>query len=345
MKHPIRPDTWGRHGLLDVIEGHYLALVMDTLHREGVLWALSEGVAVGHIASAGGLDDRLLRDLLEFVALRSTLIARSVKRGRVRFTVAGEYATSPRTAHLLDQYVGAYGPCLNNLSAILRAPTRGSSCINLRRHAAAFARCDGAVIGGEVIRLIEELQIGTVLDIGCGSGAMLAELATRHSHFTGIGIDTNAGGVVLARRRIARAGLASRIHILHADVFTLGRRLSTKVRAPVEAIVAVSVANAFFKARKNRAIHDFLRYLRRSFPRRILILADYYGRLGRKWGDATKWQRTVVHDVVQTVSGQGIPPPTRDEWLKIYDRAACTLIRTFDGESDGVQRFIHIVQL
>lgn len=55
----------------------------------------------------------------------------------------------------------------------------------------------------------------SVLDVGCGPGVYLVELAQLGAHVTGV--DASSAMVCHARQRIERSGLGGSIHVLHCD--------------------------------------------------------------------------------------------------------------------------------
>lgn len=69
-------------------------------------------------------------------------------------------------------------------------------------------------------RLIDELKIpagGTVLEIGCGTGRNLIQVARRYPHARLYGFDISAMMLETARASITRAGLADRITVAQGD--------------------------------------------------------------------------------------------------------------------------------
>jgi hypothetical protein len=137
--------------------------------------------------------------------------------------------------------------------------------------------------------------------------------------------------------------LEDRLEIIQCEVSNLEQILSEERRSAVQALSAISIANAHFG--RDGAIDDFLRSLRRLFPERLILFSDYYGRLGSYVGNTRAYQRTLVHDVAQLASGQGVPPSSLEEWQQIYDRTSCALVDAFDGHNGGIAWYIHIVQL
>lgn len=59
---------------------------------------------------------------------------------------------------------------------------------------------------------------GTVLDVGCGTGSHLLQLATSFPGAHCVGVDIDPTGAALARASVREAGLEGRITVLEADV-------------------------------------------------------------------------------------------------------------------------------
>lgn len=331
-----------RRELIEAIDGYYAALILDGLHRAGVLRTLRAGGTVASIARRLGLDRRTLSNLLAFLAMRSTVVAAAGRRrgGRpARYALAPSFDLS-RAEHLLDQYVGAYGPCLRALPQILTVPRRGERLVDRARHADAFA---GGRAPVELVSAIEAFGVRGLLDLGCGGGQVLGTLARSHEDFTGIGVDANVHMVRRARRSMTAEGLSRRVTIRHGDLRGIARLVSRGRRRSIDAVSAASVANGLFGG-DAKGIDRLLGSLRRLFPQRLLFLSDYYSRLHER-GDADDWTRTLVHDVAQVVSGQGTPPRRLKEWQTIYRRNRVTLLQSIARTDDGVSWFVHVVQL
>lgn len=330
-----------RLDVIDSIDGLYVALILDRLHREGILLALAEGRRLSWIVRTFGFDRGLLTSLLDYLSLRSNLV-RSTGRGRARRYTIASAGRNSSFAHLLDQYVGAYGPCLFDLPRVLRRPAVGGRLVDSKRHAAAFS---GGGPPPELVHLIETLGIRTLLDIGCGGGQLLAALAQRQPRLHGVGIDANPAMVRSARRRIGENGLAGRVKISRGDFRDLGRVVGKRRVKTIDGICAISVANAFFGPDRAHDIYYFFRQLRSLFANRLLILCDYYSplRAPRKRGEGL--QRALVHDVAQLVSAQGLPPKDLHAWRRIYAAASVRLLLAYRLTDDGVPWFIHLVQL
>ena len=193
-----------------------------------------------------------------------------------------------------------------------------------------------------------KLEVRVVLEVGCGSGSLLIKLAEKAADLRAIGIDQNPAMIDQAKRAASPA-VAARISWYHGDLLPVIADLDASVRDGVDVIVALSVANEYFA---KQDIAAFLGGLSAAFPRRLLILGDYYGCLGGSpkerighSSSASEVRRAILHDVAQVVSGQGVPPRSLEEWKTHYAQAGCTLIDEAEATSAGVRRFRHLVQL
>ncbi len=80
---------------------------------------------------------------------------------------------------------------------------------------------------------------GSVLDLGCGSGAWLLRALQRHPGLTAVGVDRADDGFPGSLAQAATAGVAERLYLHRADVQTYTSP------APVDAVLSVGAAHAF----------------------------------------------------------------------------------------------------
>lgn len=325
-----RPDQWR---VFDLAEAFQLSHAVATLHNLDIFTALKKPATADELSARYALDAGLLRGVLEYVAARTDLLRRSGER----FVATRSYTGEAR--FLLDLYVGAYGGNAAMLAELLRDPSAAPNAVDRPGHARAFESADGSTLG-ILPELIRRLEFNHVLDLGCGNGALLLELARRSSDFVGWGLDLNPAMCRAARARIRAARLGNRVRVLRGDCGNLSSSLPTKVSAFVRAVTACNVANEMFTDGHSRAI-AWLQDMRKALPGRPLLIADYYGRLGHRKGPHSL--ETLLHDYVQLISGQGVPPASAAEWRSIYSRAGCQLIHII--EDKATTRFIHILRL
>lgn len=318
--------------VLDLVEAFQLSHAVFTLHSLGLFTALKEPVTAEELSAKYSLDPVMLRGVLEYLAARTDLLRKSGGR----FVTTRRYAEGAR--FLLDLYIGAYGGNAAQLAKLLRDPSAAPDVVDRARHARAFAAVAGSALG-QLPEIVRQLEFNHILDLGCGTGALLLELAARDSHFVGWGVDLNVAMCKMARARISSARLGKRVRVFRGDCGNLSSALPRQVRAQVRAVTACNVANEMFTDGHSAAI-AWLRGLGESFPGRPLMIVDYYGRLGKKRRGS---RETLLHDYIQLISGQGVPPATAAEWRSIYAQAGCQLVHII--EDKVTTRFIHILRL
>lgn len=323
-------DQWNS---FDLVEAFQLSHAVATLHNLELFAALKKPATAAELSARYALDANLLRGMLEYVAARTDLL----RKFGERFVATRNYTDAVR--FLLDLYVGAYGGNAAQLPELLRDPSGAPNAVNRVCHARAFETVDGSTLG-VLPELIRQLEFNHLLDLGCGNGALLLELARQDSDFVGWGVDLNPAMCRMARARIHAARLGKRVHVLKGDCRNLSYVLPTKVSAMARAVTACNVANEMFTDGHSRAI-DWLRAMGKVLPGRPLLIADYYGRLGHKKGPGSR--ETLLHDYAQLISGQGVPPASAAEWGSIYSRAGCLLVHII--EDKATTRFIHILRL
>jgi len=299
----------------------------------GILESMAKPITPRKLATKYRIDEHILRATLEILSLRTNLIECS----------AGKYFVTPRydwgARFFFLQYVGSYGPNAYALARILRDPSIGGDLVDREQHKRAFERAapwDRNPLGA----LIDQLGLNSILDIGCGTASMLLYLASCSEDFKGWGIDNSSWMCTAARKRIAEAGLRSRVKILSGDSRDLSSVVPSRIVDRVQALTASGVANEFFSDGISHAV-KWLTNIKAVFPGRTLLIADYYGQLG--YSRENVWRGIALHDYVSAISGQGIPPPNLAGWKKVYRASHCTLIQTV--EEPGSPNFIHVLKL
>jgi SAM-dependent methyltransferase len=317
----------------DLAEGFHLGHALLALEQHGILSSLTHPTTAGSLARRHKVDRYLLQAALHLLAARTNLIAR---RGD-KFRLTRQYDAYAR--FVIHQYIGAYGPNAVALDRILRKPALAGGLVDRRQHAKAFE--ESPTLSCMLIAdLVAQLGFNDVLDLGCGSGALLADLAGRVPEFRGWGLDSNPAMCAAAKRRLSETAGASQVKIFRGDSGRPKLAISPMVRSQVRTLTAASLVNEFFGAGTGFA-ERWLSSLRAAFPGRALLIGDYYGQLG--FSRPPRSRALAMHDFAQVISGQGIPPPNLASWKKIYRSARCSLIHVV--EDCEASFFVHLLKL
>lgn len=322
-----------RWSALDLSEGFQLAQAVAALQDMAVLPSLREGATARELAFRLQLDHGLLDAILQYVAERTDILGRD---GDAYFPGPGYTAGS---RFMIDQYIRAYGNNAAKLPALLRDPAAARGLVDQPSHARAYEQLEGP--GVNILPdLVRQLDFNFLLDIGCGPGSLLLELAKSDPGFIGWGVDISPSMHEIAIRRIRALGLEKRLAIFLGDCANLADIVSPEVAKQVQTIVASSLLNEFFAVNSARAI-AWLKALKEDYPGRNLLITDYYGCLGQR---QPPWPRmTALHDFVQVISGQGVPPANLAKWQEIYAAAGCDLVHVV--EDNEASCFVHFIRL
>jgi SAM-dependent methyltransferase len=329
-----------RRGALDVVEGFYTGHAVWALHRLGALSRLGAGAEPSELAGQLGCDPTLLVALFEYVHQTTDLLDRHGDHYRV----AAPYREYNAAGFHLDKFIGAYGPAIAGVLDLLHGSGRGPALRDGDALARAFAR-RVAHRPSLTLRLLHTWDVTSLLDVGCGVGTLLIELAESDPTFRGWGVDASRQMVDVATERVRLTGLDGRVLITQGDVRTLDAAVTGPMAsAGVAAVYGRSLLNEFF-ADGGRGASEVLSTLRRLLPGRLLFVEDYYGRLTHGVGSDTDHQHTALQDLAQVVSGQGVPPPDLAGWARIYAAAGCELLKAYEGDNDGIRWFVHVLVL
>jgi SAM-dependent methyltransferase len=318
---------------LDLVEAFQLGHAVSTLHDLEILVSLERSSTAETLAKERRLDADLLRGVLDYVAERTDL----VRKTGARFVATRNYSKECR--FLLDLYAGAYRGNAVQLKKVIGKPSLAPGAVDRVRQARAF-EVAGILAQGWVTQIIQQLQLNHILDIGCGTAALLVQLAAQDPKFVGWGLEVNPAMCKVARANIRAARVGGRVKLLEGDSTQLRAVLPADMRSNIRTVTASQVANEMFGAGSSRIL-SWLRDMREMLPGRALLLSDYYGRLGSKM--KRRQRETLLHDYAQLISGQGVPPAAVAEWRTIYEDAGCRLMYVI--EDKRTTRFVHVVML
>ncbi|MDR3632348.1 MAG: class I SAM-dependent methyltransferase [Isosphaeraceae bacterium] len=330
----------GKRTLLDAIEGYYVSLALDHLLRHGVLDELTGGKTSLQLAEQLGYDGELFSALLDFIFQTTDILQRDEGE---RYSIAEPYHRYYSLGFQITKFIASYGPAMMRLEDSLLDPQLGRNYVDRRAEADAYEKV-GSPPNSIALQLIRERGFNTLIDLGCGTGSLLTTLAAANPKFLGWGVDATAEMCGVAERLIKAAGVSDRLKIVNGDAQTLGMALSDDVRNQIEVVHAKGLLNELFRNGGASAVR-FLSGLRELFPGRYLIVVEYYGQLSRVRDVDDRYRHTLLHDMIQVLTAQGVPPSDLAGWAEVYHRAGCSVEHAYEAESRGIKWCVHLVRL
>lgn len=219
--------------LLGHLNGAALMMMCSIGHRTGLFDVLSDGVprTSSALADAAGLSERYVR---EWLGAMTTGGITTFDAGTLAYALPAEHAAfltraaSPNNFAITAQWVSVLGGVEDHVVDAF-AHGKGVAYENYGRFNEVMAEeSSQTTIAGLhdhilplVPEIVERLAAGgaRVVDIGCGAGRAIIDLAARFPRSTFLGLDLQAAAVEAARRGAADAGVTN-AHFAAQDLTT-----------------------------------------------------------------------------------------------------------------------------
>jgi SAM-dependent methyltransferase len=314
----------------DLVEALHLALAARALDRRGVFAALTAKPAeTTDLAKQLGLDQQILTGALSYLATRTTLLDET-PHGFV-----SSFHRDVSACFILRLYADAFLPCSTSLPETLEGRTPAPIDETARESAFGVTTTESTSVPAGILH---QLGCNRLLDLGCGVGSLLLIMAAADEAFRGWGIEKNPGTCARARSRLKEASVSQRVVILEGDASCLAAAVPIELIDEIDAIFAGDLLNEFMADEGAEAIR-ILSDIARLFPGRMLVVSDYYGTLTKAAGSDPQ---ILLHDFVQLVSGQGIPPASCAGWNALYLASGWNLVHAINYAHSN--RFLHILK-
>jgi SAM-dependent methyltransferase len=314
---------------LDAAVARHLACsVVAHLLRLGLFDSLAKGAPTGELAAACEVEPAAFEAAIGF-AVRFSGLLKTEGEDRVRFS---DFLMGSDTARFrLLKYLGAYQPCVMSLGEA--APADGLLAMAYRQLSRR------SPVG--LVSYLMELKPRTVLEIGCGSAPVLRALASQDPRVSGLAVDPDASMVALARELVQTQRLSERVAIAEGSLSDVAEHCP-QGWPPFDVLVLRSVLNEAF-AQEGEPARVLTRLAATHHGARIVV-CEYLSQLGTPFGRERGAVQTLSHDLVQVLSGQGLPPAILEGWDEIYAAAGLRRYsRRVDQSLNGVTQFIDLI--
>jgi histidinol-phosphate aminotransferase len=202
--------------MTSLFNGYVAASVIHALDATGVLDALS---ARGEQSIEQLSSSLKITNQPSFLAVLNAAQWLGILRRSSDGTIALAAEDLPATCGFFTWLVGGYGDMMAQLPDLLA--DRRQLGVDVGRNESAVARGAGKV-GASLIkptfeRALAPLVFDRVVDLGCGDGSRLIDLAKSRPNVRGVGVELSAAAARLAAINVERAGLSHRLEIIHGD--------------------------------------------------------------------------------------------------------------------------------
>ncbi len=307
----------------DAILAHVLFALWDSGFYEYSLTRASFGV--GEAARDLNLAEPVLQWLFNHLVGRGVLAERD---SRLALTPSGAALSNVLVRGTFNLYLGGYGPLLAQLGPLLRKERADDDPAIARsgRHTAVGSEQLACVrVAPAVLKVLRERGRRHVLDLGCGSGGFLIQLARLDPDIRGVGIDISADAIEEARANARRSGVDARLSFSRAEVGAGPLPIDPAQRDRIDAVTAMYVLHEF--GRGGRAgIVRVLREIASALPARLLAFTEC---LPADAAALAKEPPTTFSQLdyllIHPLSRQGLPLPAA-EWTSMLEEAGVQLL-------------------
>jgi SAM-dependent methyltransferase len=314
-----------KNNIFDIVEGYYLAKLLVYLNRRGFFADPAKKRSI----RGDSPDSHVLRFLMD----RSDIL---IPDGANSVVMNPKYASYMELGFHIEKFLEAYGEFdLEGNEPLVK--------VDEGQFSQAFERASAFQDFGTVLKILSALKVRSILDLGCGAGNLIVQFCRESKSNTAIGIDQNAYLNGIASNKIAESDLQRRAKAIRGNVTEFYKLLSVSEIRSTQAIFGSSIFNEFFY--RPADLIKFFKALKKYFPGRYLIVSDYYGSFNTPKANNKRLQHNYVHDVMQILTGQGLPPKDHQGWNEYYKKANCDLAYVYEGTDAGINWFIHIVRL
>ena len=224
-------DSFARRKLLGILSGSWLAQACYAIVRLGVPDLLADGPrGSDDLAAAVGADRRALHRVLRALAAAGVLRqtgAREFALGAVGDLLRTD---APGSAHLValmqgEEVFRAFGEIVHTVRTGAPAFEKvyGRPFYAYLDDNPEAARTFNESMGGQgvpaALGAVDLAHVGTLVDVGGGTGALLAEVLRAHPQCGGVLLE-RPDAIARARAALATDGLADRVRFVEGDFFT-----------------------------------------------------------------------------------------------------------------------------
>jgi SAM-dependent methyltransferase len=247
----------GQDQIFELAKGYYVAKALLALWRLGLLERAGsgDGVDVEAVAAEGGFEAWQLEPLLDYLIVRGWLerddgVYRLTERGR---------ASRPYFGYL-STMIGAYEPVFTRVEDLATGKIDyGRDVVRSHEEMTRGLTALEDRLMGTVTEVVRASGARKVLDLGCGSARMLANICALDDSIEAVGLDVDPDSCAVARETAEREGLDGRLTIVQGDAFDLRRSLPPEVAEGIDAVTVMFLLHEILRQRGREGTVDLLR--------------------------------------------------------------------------------------
>ena len=239
------------------------------------------------------------------------------------------------TRGVLTAHVAGYSQVLVNLGPLLRKEIDINDP-RLDRDGRLVASGAGYTLLGSntvpwILKLIKQIGGSYVMDVGCGAGDFLIQLALRWPEGGGIGIDMSGEAIAEAHANAEKSGVSDRLSFFHSKLSAEPMSIDKEYLNKVDTLTAMYILHEFAGRGGPEAIRAAIFQMVAQFPgRKLLMLEGEKADPAALYANPPHTYAQLDYSFIHPISRQG-SLRTVPEWEQIIKSAGATLVERVPG--------------
>ena len=332
------------HWTQSIRRGYAMSFLLSSFHDTGVFEVLKElkPKSSKEISEKLSLNKFILESGLNFLVNADNSIIKD-KNGDYQMTALGQKRIfSDQAMAMALGAVGAYHVLLTNFTSSMKNElVYGKDFIRDGRLVAKSSVLTGKANYSWVAQKISDLNVDTVVDLGCGSGDIIIDFCKRQNSFRGIGLDIDPEAIQVARENVKQNKLDDRIELITGDMLdpsTYSHKISSKgEKVAFNAIMALHE----FLINGEIAVVNVLKKMKQEFPGSYFILGEFNRCTDEEFSKIPLYERMHMlfyQEIIHGLTDQDLA--SLDTWKKIFKEAEVELV---EYKSDFPFRLVEYV--
>jgi len=332
------------HWTQSIRRGYAMSFLLFSFHDTGVFDELknNESLSSDQISKKLGLNKKILESGLNFLVNADNSITKDDKENYRLTEIGKKRLYSDQAMAMSLGAVGAYHTLLTNYSSMLKNQIiYGKDFIRDGRLVALSSVLTGKSNYSWVAQKFNDLNVDTVVDLGCGSGDIIIDFCNRHKSFNGVGLDIDPAAIEVARKNVKKNNLEDRIELITGDMLepkTYSSKISSK--GGKVAFNAIMALHEFLRDGE-QAVIDVLKKMKNEFPGSYFVLGEFNKCKDDEFQKIPIYEKMHMlfyQEIIHGLTDQGLA--SLESWKKMFKAADVELL---EYKSDFPFRLIEYV--
>jgi SAM-dependent methyltransferase len=317
------------------IGSFHFCFVLHALHKSGLSAFLqkTEGFRLAELTSR--YDAHLVSHLMKYLVVRKVLAEDGDK---LALTEYGRRCLSPTTLAQVGFYIEAYASITSQIAPLLTGQSVYGQTV-MRDGKALGAHCATlfTIYHSQIIqKIVVEKRLCSILDLGCGGGAMLVDACKLAPNLKGYGLDIAPGAIDFANELCAAEKLQDRLSFAVGDAFNTA---TWPTYEDLDAIAAVGALHEHFRDGELAVVNMlnvFAGLIERGKARYIIL------------GEPELYYDNAENDpdlfLIHIFTAQGFPR-RKKLWLEVFAKSRLTCEKIYTRAGIGPRFCFYLLTL